>query len=368
MHRWPQLTAQQAALRRAVRFRGNVGASLHSPPQHFRRLHGSSDRSNPRHGLTLIELLVCIAILAVLAALTVPAVQSAREAARNTQCRSNLRQLGIAVANYESRHSGHFPAGANGSGHSFLVAILPDLDLGTIYEQHAAGGESYGLKEKRGAPELRIVVSTFLCPSDPADSVQTGDIVSGACGTNYAGNAGSGVIRDGFNGVFSRASSLFPHIAERQIQVADIEDGLSSTACIAEQLRADGSLHRLRVWWEPNAGFPYPIQRNLLSDCLKIPGQSDLDTGLWKGTKDARGFSWWNGGTGTSLYNHGIGPGEASCLDGIHVQTGLFSAVSLHRAVNVLYCDGSVHPATQGIDLKTWERLGSRSDSAMRVE
>lgn len=94
-----------------------------------------------RRGFTLIELLVVIAIIAVLIALLLPAVQQAREAARRTQCKNNLKQIGLAMHNYHDVHL-KFPSGGarvnfdpNGAGHSCWIAILPFADLAPLYNQ-----------------------------------------------------------------------------------------------------------------------------------------------------------------------------------------------------------------------------------------
>lgn len=111
----------------------------------LRRRRLAVDRKKLR-GFTLVELLVVIAIIGILIALLLPAVQSAREAARRMQCSNGLKQIGLALLNYESTH-GRFPAGAAVSipeqcnsldcrGNPMYVAILPYLELGSIEQQY----------------------------------------------------------------------------------------------------------------------------------------------------------------------------------------------------------------------------------------
>src|SRR5438309_1662617 len=93
-----------------------------------------------RRGFTLIELLVVIAIIAVLIALLLPAVQQAREAARRTQCKNNLKQLGLAMHNYHDVHSCFPPAGifldqTTNVWHSFHTYLLPYIDQNNVYQE-----------------------------------------------------------------------------------------------------------------------------------------------------------------------------------------------------------------------------------------
>jgi prepilin-type N-terminal cleavage/methylation domain-containing protein len=121
-----------------------------------------------RSGFTLIELLVVIAIIAVLVSLLLPAVQQAREAARRSQCKNNLKQLGLAVHNFEGTY-GYLPSSlrppvAGTVRFSVLTALLPSLDQSNIYNQY---NQSINWSVGTNIPLSQTVIPSFTCPSDP---------------------------------------------------------------------------------------------------------------------------------------------------------------------------------------------------------
>ncbi len=130
---------------------------------------------NKTRGFTLIELLVVIAIIAVLIALLLPAVQQAREAARRTQCKNNLKQIGLALANYESTFTvfpparlGRYPNGVSGSWDdgwtSWTIMILPYIEQSALYN-------TYNINLRWNDPGNAAIVANplkaYICPSTP---------------------------------------------------------------------------------------------------------------------------------------------------------------------------------------------------------
>jgi prepilin-type N-terminal cleavage/methylation domain-containing protein/prepilin-type processing-associated H-X9-DG protein len=157
-----------------------------------------------RRAFTLVELLVVIAIIGILIALLLPAVQAARESARRSQCSNNMKQIGVAVANYEAAHQilppGSFTAdpplidwGGSAYSGSILVHLLPFLEQQTIYDafnfkQLPTDGQYYP-----GGTTLiaSTVVPTYICPTDYHDAV-----INGLASQNYSASAGPTAFGD----------------------------------------------------------------------------------------------------------------------------------------------------------------------------
>jgi prepilin-type processing-associated H-X9-DG protein len=291
-----------------------------------------------RVGFSLIEVVVVLFVIGLLVALLLPAVQQAREAARRTQCRSNLHQLGIAMHQYHEIYN-MFPPG-NLWGLSLHVTILPLIDQRPLHDLYLREPDPTQWDALLG----RHSISLFMCPSDPLHSS-----VGPAHVTNYQGNYGTGVQSYGFNGMF-RAMAHGP------IRSADVTDGLSHTAAIAESLVKDGSRTFLRAVWET----PYPL---LDPDQLEQFAHLCRNSSLAASTTPRGNYGHWpEGHPGDSLYNHVLLPNDASCLNGpSKVMQGAYSASSLHGGiVHVLFGDGHVQPISGQIDFLVWRALGSR--------
>lgn len=133
-----------------------------------KRLPTSLPHNTLRGGFTLIELLVVIAIIAVLVALLLPAVQQAREAARRSQCQNNLKQIGLAVHNFEGTFSylptSLRPPTANTVRFSVLTSLLPYMDQENIYNQY---NQSINWSAGTNVPLSQTPIPVFNCPSDP---------------------------------------------------------------------------------------------------------------------------------------------------------------------------------------------------------
>jgi prepilin-type N-terminal cleavage/methylation domain-containing protein len=223
-----------------------------------------------RNAFTLVELLVVIAIIGILVGLLLPAVQQVREAARRTQCFNNMRQVGLALLNFESAHR-RFPRGwevddVPGStasdglpGWGWAAKILPMLEQGNLYQEFdfsmAADDEAF--RETR-----EHVIETFLCPSDPSEDVMQWEWIDGQYSDppppSFAPSAPAAlsdphedlyVSRCNYSGVFgsneiegNETSGNGMFFQNSRIRTRDIRDGLSNTLMCGERLATRGTV------------------------------------------------------------------------------------------------------------------------------
>lgn len=300
-----------------------------------------------RHGMTLIELLVSIAVMGILVSLLLMGVQAARQTSRWAECSSNLRQIGIAVAAYESTHK-VFPPGLS-NGANLHVAILPFIEQHALYDQLQA---RYAAGNYNNPPNDLPALPAYLCPNDGAAVFE-----GVGAGTNYAGNSGTWWQSDGWNGVFIYWTKYSNNDVVGPITAADVTDGLSNTFAVSELLRADGTWDRLRVEWQVPS-MPQDIDQ-LANQCRSIP-PNPLQYG-WTGDPWVRGMPWTDGNILFTLNNHVLTPNQPTCERG-GPASGAYTAASAHTGgVNVLLADGRVEFFSDSVDIRTWRAFASRA-------
>ena len=200
-------------------------------------------RRHTQCAFTLIELLVVIAIIAILVALLLPAIQAARESARRTACMNHLRQIGLALVNYESAKNS-LPSGYvsafqisngldTGPGWGWATLLLPHLEESTLSGRLTF---SRGIEDPANADARVTLVSVYLCPSDTvvpvwsaykeAGSIDPANKICDVASANYVGMFGSGEPGIDGNGLFFRNS---------HVRFRDITDGSSHTIAVGER-------------------------------------------------------------------------------------------------------------------------------------
>ncbi|MBI1324478.1 DUF1559 domain-containing protein [bacterium] len=340
-----------------------------------------------RKGFTLIELLVVIAIIAVLISLLLPAVQSAREAARRAQCVNNLKQIGLANHNFESTN-GHFAPGygpnpmPGGGGRANSNAlILQFLESASLYGafNFEANINLTGPTSPNDTAQTQIV-SAFVCPSDPSQAkLLAGVSQLGYC--NYFGNVGNTASLElgtafGFQepnavnaGIFNvrldrsgtATSNPVNHLkVQNPTTIGSITDGTSNTALYSETIRSISIANTVGEIPIPSLLNVYYFTGSMAggmqvppAPCLTFPGSR----------LRYRGQQYYRNLPITSYYNHTMTPNTTKwdCIDGSFVASHT-AARSYHPGgVNVTFCDGSVRFVKNTVNETTWRALGTKA-------
>ncbi len=322
-----------------------------------------------RQGFTLVELLVVIAIIGILVGLLLPAVQAAREAANRMSCSNNLKNLALAVHNYESTYSripktssdnwgdGVYNV-ANWRGYSAHTQILPFIEQNNLFNLLRFDQSHY---QNIGNPGAVIVsrnqIATFLCPSD-RDHPNRTDIGWNNYGFSEGSNSGWNVSTADANGMFQRRFYN---------KFSDVVDGLSNTVMMSEFIKGDNTNSRYTILGDVIAGQPFPggwTDQYPTQVMVEQYGQQCLG-----GTGNHRsfaGFRWIAPGFYNTTINTIAPPNWRfpACMVcggcGQADSRGVFPARSRHTAgAQVAIGDGSVKFVPDTVDFLVWQGLGS---------
>lgn len=361
-------------------------------------------RPRKMRGFTLIELLVVIAIIAILIALLLPAVQQAREAARRTQCKNNLKQFGLALHNYESTFT-VFPMTTaqnylpNTQGFSPQARLLPYFDQAVLqsmidFDKAAFTGP---FNAPVPNPQFAVVFATplqmMLCPSDPAPKQNAGAGGAIHAGINYMVSYGSGTganydLRWQTDGIVFENSS---------VRFGDITDGASATVFMSEAIRSVGADFTLAAGTLPPFNYQSTMNGSsgVSANLQIVPGLapsggawSSFSVGgviqnpnlsavwptmtSWRGAASAalrgRGTSWAHSGALSTLTN-GYNTPNSRIPDVVTHFTGFFGPRSFHTGgAHALMGDGTVKFLSDNIDTTLHRNLHSRNGGEVQGE
>ena len=323
------------------------------------------NRTQPRYrGFTLIELLVVIAIIAILIALLLPAVQQAREAARRTQCKNNLKQLGIAAHNYHDTHNS-FPLNASSSlyGYSAHAQLLPFHEQANLHSLI-----DFNLPAQVGlpwAPTMNPVIEpvasrtlkVLLCPSEAGNPYYVDGNGDTWAGGNYLLNGGSG---NGIQYCSSKNDGLFWRGSRTKFR--DITDGTSNTVFMAESLFGDRG---------PGTTTLQDANRQMkrVSGGPPCGPTADAMVGMPATSFEGRRAGAWILSTGFHSLVHGYFTPNSELPDMTHHGEVVSGPRSLHfGGAQVALCDGSVRFVSDSVDLNTFRNAFARNDGEVLGE
>lgn len=310
------------------------------------------------YGFTLVELLVVIAIIGMLVGLLLPAVQQAREAARQMQCNNHLRQQGLAALNLETSHQ-IFPSGGwypqwvgdpdlgfrgNQPG-SWCYSLLPYLEQQALWSLGQNGVEEFDdVQKEQAAIRAGVVVSLFYCPSrrpalvypfNGSTSPVNMSAITHCCKTDYAANSADGYDGVGF-GVKTVAAGKSAVVnggktgivsGKSEVSIAEVQDGTSNTYLFGEKF----------------------VDPQYYTSPKK---DGNDDTVAWVGVNDdVLRYTLYNETRTYCPYQDRVGLETAKAFGSAHA-----------GAWGVVMCDGSVHRVSYSIDAKIHSYLGKKAD------
>jgi prepilin-type N-terminal cleavage/methylation domain-containing protein len=350
---------------------------------------GGSVLSSKRQGFTLIELLVVIAIIAILIALLLPAVQQAREAARRTQCRNNMKQMGLALHNYESTYTkfpsaGEFTSRSGSYWRSFtptstFTQILPFIDQAPVYNTFDLNLHYTAAGNNRTA--AKTAIAAFLCPSNgntPADNASAGGAITNYGKTDYMPIAYTDVddvgvrcnspkTNCGAGGADSYTKWDRDSVLGFHNGIRDTTDGLSNTVAVIEasgrQATVVSTSYGLGAVFSGNAtNNTYPGTD--FTQTNGGPGSGGSVPGRWADPDSGSGVSGPPANRQGLINNNKVPNGGPTTCPWTTNNCGPNDEpFSLHTGgCHALLGDGSVRFLSENSDTQTIRKLCSRND------
>lgn len=329
--------------------------------------------SSRRVGFTLVELLVVIAIIGILVGLLLPAVQSAREAARRMSCSNNVRQIALATLNYEAAFK-RMPGMLGSSSYSPQARILPHMEQTTIhhsidYARPLLIGPVFAARfDPAFANLISLRIPTFLCPSDAEDpmfpTTLANNVAAQTAGLNYMFSTGSG--RDTFYDDRFETDGMF--WSGGFSKLAKCVDGTSNTVMVAETILGDKQtstamplklpIRRIGNWAGTTANGTQPgfvASGGLISN----PNLPALFPGIVNSYRGNRGECWIRAVPYSTVINGYLTPNHRLPDIGFHGR-GFYSSRSLHGSgVHLGYLDGSVRYTANSVDEMAYRNVFS---------
>ena len=311
----------------------------------MQRLHITRLVPLPR-GLTALEILIVISCTVILLALVMSGIASARHTARTNECRNRMRQIGVAVHNFESAHKGLPP------GLTHFYDLLPYVGGENLYDQL----QSMDTKDRISHLwQTHGSLPQFVCPSDSfANPVEH----------HFSYRLNQGTVWGFDEKYFPYNGMVSGYKGSNSIPLQYVRDGQSNTVLYSERLVKMPRLHlsqaaadvraaqnQKRFWWELSGEYSFGDEQKMLNDC-----QLDAKKTTFGQPYDFNGISLFSGPP--TFYDHIATPNSPGCMSSNRMTV----ATSEHSGgVNVLLVDGSVKFVSESIDSAVWSAVGTRA-------
>ncbi len=300
-----------------------------------------------RKGVTLLEVLVVVSIVGLLAALSLSAIQSARNSSRRMACANHLQQIGVAMHSRLEVH-GTFPSS------NWSQELMPFLEQEALAEKVSSTHYAFAdVVQVAESPDFHGgSMPVYNCPADPVVGIAPGRLISFQLNMGTSFTESDGMLKMG-----------------EHLSANDITDGLSTTVAVAEKLIYRGAQQAElpgRGPFTPNAD--QRIRRLAATDPFTGPNwktqfaDACASSPTWFLGSNTGVISTWAGPSAYG-YNHILPPNGHSCFNGPNnADEVAMTATSLHGGgVNALSVDGSVHFVSESIDRQVWWALGTRN-------